>query len=523
MINDCNGKELAVTNLVTSVAGYPPAIEHPGRVAGALSEHLKVDLVRTRKKLSSDKQFVWIKRHVSPRQVFTLKRLMIDGIGFIPEHSRYYPNRTLAAQVLGFTGIDGRGLEGIEFHYNRFLKGSTSKQKILRDALGRGVVRASLGTEPVVGGENLPQIDGNHLTLTIDATIQYFTENALKKGVLKSDAKSGIAIVMDPKTGAVLSIAHYPFFNPNAFRQFSRSFWRNRAITDPFEPGSTMKIFSAAAAIDKGIAEADSIFFCENGAYRIGDDTVHDTRPHGWLTLQKIVKYSSNIGAVKIAEKMGPQVLYNGLRDFGFGQKTGIDCPGETGGSLSHYNEWAMIDTGAIAFGHGISVSAIQLITAMSAIANNGMMMKPYIVRSINNVDNSPVTTFEPQKIRQVISPGTAGIVRQIMASVVEEGGTGHRAALEGYTACGKTGTAQKVDHSGAYTQGKYCASFLGFLPEDDPCVSILVIIDEPKNNYYGGLIAAPVFKEIAHETMNYFNIPPKKRAAEPKKKGGNA
>ncbi|MGA6926835.1 MAG: penicillin-binding protein 2, partial [Desulfosarcina sp.] len=350
---------------------------------------------------------------------------------------------------------------------------------------------------------------GNNVVLTIDRTIQHIAQKALEASVTGYAAQSGMAVVMVPATGEVLALAQYPFFNPNSYTDFKRESWRNRAITDPFEPGSTMKMFSAAAAIDSGVCSPSTIFFCENGEYRIGRNTIHDTKSHGWLSLQQIVKYSSNIGSVKMAEALGPRQLHDYLSAFGFGQRSGITCPGETAGSLSPFKIWSAIDAGAISFGQGISVSAIQLVAAASAIGNDGVLMKPLLVKSITDRNGRVVKSFAPEPMRRVISVQTAATVRRILKTVITEGGTGVKAALEGYTVCGKTGTAQKIDESGTYAKGRYLSSFIGLTPADRPELAILVIIDEPKVQTYGGIVAAPAFRQIALETLTYLNIPP--------------
>ncbi|MEJ2167554.1 MAG: penicillin-binding protein 2 [Desulfobacterales bacterium] len=314
---------------------------------------------------------------------------------------------------------------------------------------------------------------------------------------------------MQPQTGALLAIAHYPSVNPNSYLEYGRFRWRNRAITDPFEPGSTIKIFSAAAALEYGNIKQNDIFYCENGAYKIGKIVVHDIRRHGWLSLQQIVKFSSNIGAAKVGEKVGAKKLYQTFRSFGFGEKTGIDCPGETTGSLSYYSAWSDIDIGAVSFGHGISVSAIQLVTAVSAIANDGNLMKPYIVKQVTDQNGLTVKAFQPRQVRRAVSARTAGIVKKIMKTVITAGGTGVNAALDGYSVCGKTGTTRKLDEDGKYSDSRHMASFVGFTPADDPQIAILVVIDEPQEIYYGGAVAAPVFKDIAQQTLNYLNVAP--------------
>ncbi len=319
---------------------------------------------------------------------------------------------------------------------------------------------------------------------------------------------------MAPETGAVLALAHFPVFNPNSFGSYHIETWRNRAITDPFEPGSTMKIFLAAAAIESGKCKPDTIFYCEGGKYKIGKNVVNDTHIYGWLSLQQIIKYSSNIGSVKVTEKMGHEILYSSLRSFGFGGKIGIDCPGETTGTLSSYRGWSEMDAGAISFGQGISVSAIQLVAAAGAIANDGLLMKPYIVQAVTDENGRLIKSFGPQKIRTVISAETSETVRNIMKSVITENGTGTMAAIDGYAVCGKTGTAQKIDESGKYAKEKYIASFIGFAPAEDPKITVLVMVDEPIKEHYGGTVAAPAFSRITQETLGYMNVSPQRGVA---------
>ncbi len=498
-IYDTNHREMALSIDVTSIVAYPPNIEEPAATSKALNKTLKIDLNSLKQRLTSDRSFVWVKRKVTPKEVKDVKALDLKGIDFISEDERFYPNKTLAAQMLGFSGTDGHGLEGIEYYYDTYLKGSTCSFTVLKDAFKRG-----FDAEKSV----MPDCSGNNLILTIDYNIQYLSERALEEAAVKFNAESGMAIVMSPKTGAILAVAHYPFFNPNSFGEFDQNLWRNRSITDPFEPGSTMKIFSACAAIEFGGYSPNAIFFCENGKYRIGKNVVRDTHPHGWLSLQQIIKFSSNIGTIKVSEMVGPEHIYKTFRNFGFGEKTGIDCPGETSGCLSHYNRWAKIDAGAIAFGQGVAVSALQLITAASAIANDGVLMAPYIVQAITDQNGRLIKSSSPRMVRRVVSLETARTVKKIMASVTTEGGTGVNAALEGYSVCGKTGTAQKIDEKRTYSDEKYIASFLGFIPAEDPEITVLVVIDEPQGKHYGSIVAAPAFKRIAHETVNYMNIP---------------
>ena len=499
-IYDRNRREMAVSIGVKSIAANPARVENIADTAQKLARNLNLNTRKVRHKLSLDKSFVWIKRKTTARETAAIENFRLPGINFVQEYNRFYPNTTLAAQALGFTGLDGKGLEGLEFYYNRQLQGAESKITIIADALGNGFRNDN---------RQILNRSGHSLVLTIDSNIQYITENALREAVNQYSAASAMAIVMQPGTGAILALAHFPTINPNSYSNFDRSLWRNRAITDPFEPGSTMKIFSAAAALETGNIKHDDIFFCENGAYKIGENVVHDISKHGWLSLQQIIKFSSNIGAVKISEKVGAKKLYQTLRSFGFGTKTGIDCPGETTGSLSHYSAWSDIDVGAISFGHGIAVSAIQLITAASAIANDGVLMKPYIVKEVSDQFGRPVKQFAPQKVRRVVSVRNTAIIKNIMQTVTTEGGTGVNAALDRYSVCGKTGTARKLDEKGSYSDSRHVASFVGFTPAVNPEIAMLVIVDEPKESYYGGVVAAPLFKKIAQQTLNYLNVAP--------------
>jgi cell division protein FtsI (penicillin-binding protein 3) len=499
-IMDANGDPLAVSVQTTSIAADPRQIKDAYAAAVRLAPRLKLSRKTLQQKLAGKRHFVWLKREVAPETVDEIRTLKLEGLLYMPETSRVYPAKAQAGQLLGFAGIDGRGLEGVEFFYEKHLQAESRQIQVSKDALGRGFDGAAAETD---------ELNGKNVQLTIDRNIQFITEKALEAAVTTHEAQNGLAVVMAPDSGAVLALAHYPYFNPNAFGEFQRDDWRNRAITDPFEPGSTMKIFSAAAAIDSGLVRADSIFYCENGTYRVGRNTVHDTKEHGWLSLQQIVKYSSNIGAVKVAETIGAKTLHHYLTAFGFGSRTQIDCPGETPGRLTNYKSWSAIDTGAISFGQGVSASALQLTAAAAAIANGGRLMRPYLVKAITDMDGQVVERRGPQTVRRVVSPQTARTIQKIMHTVTTSGGTGEAAALDGYTICGKTGTAQKIGADGRYAAGKYVASFLGFAPADTPALVILVVVDEPRKGHYGGEVAGPAFRTIAQESLHYLNIMP--------------
>ena len=505
-VYDAHYRELAVTLDTQSIGIHPKQVKDRSAVARRLSKVLRKNRKKLSRQLKTKRPFIWVKRQATHDELTAVKALALPGVVFKPAHSRIYPNQFLAGQVIGFTGVDGSGLEGVEFRYDSYLRGQTDRFTVLRDARGRG-----FDAEQAV----LPNYTGNNVVLTIDANIQFVAEQALEQTVKEFNAQSGIALVMNPKTGAILAMAHYPFIDPNNYRRFKRDRWRNRIVTDAFEPGSTMKIFTAAAAIESKSCSAQSIFYCENGSYRMGRNVIHDTHPRGWLTVAKIVKYSSNIGAAKIAGAMGRETFHALLARFGFGSKTGIDCPGETSGRLTSARHWHPIDVANIAFGQGVAVSAIQLVTAVSAIANDGVMMKPYLVQAVTDQHGRIIKNTTPKPVRRVVSVRTAQVVRRIMASVVDEGGTGTKAALASYTVGGKTGTAQKIDPDGSYSKKRFIASFIGLAPVDNPKTVVFVAIDEPLKRHYGGTVAAPAFKRITRATLGYMAASPSDKPAE--------
>ncbi|MEN8211368.1 MAG: penicillin-binding protein 2, partial [Thermodesulfobacteriota bacterium] len=494
--------ELATSIDAISITACPKKIKDPHIAAQKLAKILDLNKKSLQKTLSTKHMFAWVKRRVPPDQANEIRQLNLQGIYFEHDSKRFYPNKNLAAQIIGFTGNDNSGLEGLEFKFNSFLKGSSSKIRIKRDGNGRILN---------LDKKRRKDLKGDSIVLTIDKKIQFLSEQTLEKTVKAHRAKSGMALVMRPQTGEVLSIAHFPEFNPNNFKGYDNTIFRNRAVTDAFEPGSAMKVFTVAAALEKGLAPS-SIFFCENGNYKIGTFTIHDTHSHAWLSINHIIKFSSNIGTAKIAEAIGDKVLHNYLADFGFGDITNIASPGETSGRLIPYNKWSQIDRGAISFGQGVSVSAIQLLSGISAIANDGKLMKPMLVKKIVSNRGKTLQAYQPQTIRQVISKKSAIQVKNMMNLVVGDDGTGIKAAVDGYTVCGKTGTAQKaLKNKKGYSKKKYTSIFAGFAPKNNSELAILVVIDEPKKQYYGGDVAAPAFRTIMAESFNYLNIVPEK------------
>lgn len=503
-ILDRNMNPLAASIEAASVAACPLNIEDATQVAKALSPIVKISEKTIRTKISNDRQFAWIAKKIKKEDAKTIRKMGLAGVYIEKDTKRIYPYLDLAAQIIGFTGAEDTGLEGLEYKYNGILEGKADKVRLKR--AGKGGFLA-------VDRRKRSHLKGKSIVLTIDKKIQYLSEHALEKAVKAHRAKSGIALVMQPKTGELLAMAHYPKFNPNNFRTTSQEIFRNRAVTDPFEPGSVIKVFTAASALEKGYSPR-SIFFCENGTYKIGKFTINDSHPYQWLSINKIIKFSSNIGAAKITQTIGDKSLHQYLAAFGFGEKTDVGFSRETSGILLPPERWTKIDASAISFGQGLSVSAVQLLTGISAIANDGQLMKPLLVKKILSNKGKLLQEFHPQHVRQVVSKSTAEHISRMMHLAVQEDGTGSKAAMEGYAVCGKTGTAQKVSKNRkGYSKNRYTSIFAGFAPRYNPELSILVVVDEPMGGkYYGGDVAAPAFKKILAGSFNYLNIPPEQK-----------
>jgi cell division protein FtsI (penicillin-binding protein 3) len=516
MILDRHGEELAVEVEVDSVYADQRKITDPARTAGLLAAVLEQDEAGLVRKLGGDRHFVWLKRRVSPKTARQVRALEIPGVDLVKESKRFYPGRSLAAQVIGYAGIDSKGLEGIERKFDEQLMGNRDAAMGLRDASGRVIfAEGFFGAGGVVGG---------NVELTIDRTIQYIVEQELAATVRTYEARAGQVVVMDPGTGEILALASWPTFNPNTIGSSDDEMRRNRPVLDVFEPGSTFKVFTLAAVLDSGAVRADELTFCEQGRMELWDVAIHDDHRDGWLNTTQCLKRSSNICFAKMAQKLGKRRFYHYLRRFGFGERTHVNVPFEVRGSLAHYSKWFDVDTATIAFGQGVGTTGLQLTAALSAVANGGTLMEPQLVRRIVGADGETIGSFSPQARRRVVSRYTARLVTDMMTAVTEEGGTGIQAAMDGYLVAGKTGTAQKSMGSKGYEDGKWVTSFLGFLPSDKPRLAISVVIDEPRINHYGGTVAAPAFKRIADKTLRYLGVPsqiprahvPAKRRAEP-------
>ena len=506
-IFDRNGKELAVNIDVKSVYANPKKVTNPSETAKILSEKLNLSQKKILDRVSSDKSFVWIKRLAESESVEELQNLDITGLGYIPEPKRIYPNGHLMGQVIGITDIDSIGIEGIEYRYDRLLTGKTRKITLKRDARGHKILNDPSEIQDI----DQYKTSGHDIVLTIDSQIQYIVERQLKEGIEEMGGEKGMAIVMNPETGEVLAMASYPFLDPNNFSKFPEVNRRNLPIWYAHEPGSTMKVFLAASALDDKKVNPNSKFNCENGRRRIGSAVIRDIKPRGTLTVAEIVKYSSNIGASKIGELLGRDKYYKYLNKFGFGKKTGIGLPGESSGLLAAPRKWGPIELATISFGQGISVTSLQLVTALSAIANGGYLMKPYVIEKIVGPDGNVIEQNSPEVVTRAISYDTSYQMKQIMQGVVENG-TGKKAQIPGFSVAGKTGTAQIPNpKSGGYYSDRYIASFIGFAPVEDPAIVMVVVVEAPRKKTHGGSVAAPIFKQIAEKVLFHMGLSPKK------------
>ncbi|HVZ71773.1 MAG TPA: penicillin-binding transpeptidase domain-containing protein [Polyangia bacterium] len=513
-ILDRNGAELASTADVDSIYCNPRRLPDPREASRLLAKVLDLDRHELEKKLSQRRFFAWVKRKVTPDEAAAVKSLDLPGVAFVREPRRFYPNRALAATVMGLAGSDGRGLDGVELAYDKALRGTTSSVVGVRDALGRELAVDGLPDAPTGAGADV--------VLSIDRYLTFVTERAIADGQARTHAKDVVAVVMDPGTGEILAMASVPTFNPNDPGEAANGA-RDRAITDSYEPGSTMKTFTLASALDAGVIRADDRFDCLQGKMMVGKYSIHDTHPHGVLTAAEVFKFSSNIGATKIARRLGREGLADALDRFGFGHPTGVGLPGERSGIIRPVDKWGDIGFANVSFGQGLTVTPLQMVSGVSAIAAGGVYRAPRVVSRVVAADGSVETpTVTPD--RRVMSEHAARTMLQIMRGVTEEGGTAKQAAIDGYVVGGKTGTAQKVAN-GHYDPDKWVSSFVGVVPLEAPRLAIIVVVDEPQGGHLGGAVAAPIFKDIAEQALRYLHVPPSPDAAVAARvpKGGRA
>lgn len=504
-IVDRNGRDLAMSATAYSLYADPKILDKKKPLAKALAKELGVSTESIYGKIKDPtKRFVWIQRLMEEDKANKIKSWGIRGLSFVEEWRRVYPNESLLAHTLGFLGSEGAGLEGLEKSFESELKGNAKKVSVRRDARGRPLIADGL-----LFTENP---DGNEVKLTVDSDIQYNLENELAQAVQVHEADSAVGVILDAQTSAIVAMASVPTFDVNKAMKTAPDLRRDKVANDTFEPGSTMKTFVIATALRENLVAPNTKFFCENGSFRIGDKVIHEAETHevfGNLTVSEILAVSSNIGTTKIAFKMGADTLRQGLLDFGFGSKLGLDLPGEARGAVQPL-PWRPHLLSNISFGHGIAVTPLQMANAYAAIANGGVLNTPFIVSSLRDSETGQIREMQQKPIRRVLTPEQASQMRLMLSGVTSEGGTGKNARVPGFIVAGKTGTAQKVNPNGrGYIKGAYVSSFAGFIPATSPKFVIYVALDHPRKGFYGAQVAAPIFSRVASYVVRKEGLAP--------------
>jgi len=522
VVYDRNLHELAMSIPEDSCFAIPAEISNPSLVAHLLSGILKMDQDEIETRLTASKNFVWIARKLEAEKVQRIEALNLRGIYFQKESQRFYPKGQLAAHALGYVDIDGRGIGGIEYQYDNRLRGKPVQMLVMADARRRWYERHGPDASAA-----------SNVVVTIDQNVQYIAEKALAGAVASTHAKAGAVLVQDPATGELLALANWPTFDPNVAGSVPAEARMDRAVSAIYEPGSTFKIVTVAAALQEGITNPEEVVDCQMGSITIANHLIHDHKPFGALTVTQVVANSSDVGAIKLGLRLGAPKFYDYIRAFGFGSQTGIELPGETRGLLRRLENWSAISIGGVSMGQEVGVSPVQLIAAVSAIANGGVVHPTHVVREVRSATppaapptaggdgapDAPAVSAPPSAAAGVaadpghraISPETAATMRRILEQVVLVG-TGKKAKLNGYTSAGKTGTAQKIDPAtGRYSARDYIASFVGFAPVNSPAVTVLVVLDSPVGvgGHHGGDVAAPVFADVTQQTLSYLRVPP--------------
>jgi cell division protein FtsI/penicillin-binding protein 2 len=494
-IFDRNLNALAMSVPVDSCFAIPSEIADPGMVARLIGKVLGVSSDEIATRLAGSHSFVWIARKLPPEKAERIAAMNLRGIYFQREGGRFYPKRELAAHVLGYVDIDEKGLGGVEYSLDDQIRSKPGKMLILTDAHRRWYDSTDKAPET-----------GTSVVLTLDEKIQYIAEKELAQAIHDTQAKSGTVIVENPNTGEMLAVANWPTFNPNAAKDSNPESRMDRAASALYEPGSVFKIVTLSAAIDQGITNPKELIDCQNGAISIAGHRIHDHKSFGLLTVSQVLAHSSDVGAIKVGLRLGAPKFYGYIRAFGFGQPTGVDLPGESRGMLRRLENWTPVSVGSISMGQEIGVTPLQMITAMSAMANGGLVVRPHIVHAMRR--GTQLSELPQPPPRRVIRETTAAAMRGMLEGVVLNG-TGKLARLDGYTSAGKTGTAQKFDTAtGHYSPHQLIASFVGFAPINTPAVTILVQLDSPVGMHEGGQVAAPAFKRIAQQVLAYLDVP---------------
>jgi len=500
IIYDRNGRELAISVSSESVYAIPAEIQNYEETAAKLAAILALDENKLKNKLKKRQAFTWIKRKIEPDIARKVQLLDLPGIGLTQEGQRHYPYDNLAAHILGFNGIDSQGLDGVEMTFDSYLKGRSGSIVIEYDARGREIPQAS--------HRFVPPVEGQNIYLTIDLVIQQIVERELDRVMKETQAKAATIIAIDPRDGGILALANRPDYNPNKFAEFSPKLWRNIAVSNVYEPGSTFKIITTSAVMSEHLVKPDERFF-DPGEVEVQGRHIHCWKHggHGSQTFAEVVQNSCNVGFVNLGLRLGRDPFYRYIDSFGFGQHSNIDLPGEAKGIMINRTKATPINIATMSIGQSIAVTPVQLVTAAAAVANDGQLLRPQIVREIKDKSGQTIRGFQPDVVRQVLDSTTTKEVKEVLESVVSQG-SGKNAYIEGFKIAGKTGTAQKVG-AGGYLPGKYVASFVGFAPADNPQIAMLVIIDEPVGLYYGGQIAAPVFGAVMKDVLQYLKVNP--------------
>jgi cell division protein FtsI (penicillin-binding protein 3) len=485
---------LAMSLAVDSVFAVRSEIPDPKMVSGLLAPVLGLDANDLLGRITNSHSFCWVKRKTSPQEANRVRDLNLKGIYFQRESKRFYPKGDLAAHILGYVGLDDKGLGGLEYGMDSVIRGRPGRVLLATDARRRSFQSTEWAGKP-----------GKNLVLTLDEKIQYITEKALAEAVEKWKAPGGVAIVQNPNTGEILAMASQPTYDPNDFAKSPPEALQDRGLSWVYEPGSTFKLVTVSAVLEEKLANPDEVVNCQQGSIVLAGHVIHDHKPFGSLSVRDVVVNSSDVGAIKLGLRLGERRLYKYIRSFGFGEKTEVELPGEERGLLKPPSSWSGISIGEISMGQEIGVTPIQLVTTYSAVANGGVLFEPRLIHDL--FLGQAHDAMPPVPGHRVISGRTASLMKEILGAVVERG-TGRAAQLAGYSAAGKTGTAQKIDPSGAYSKSHYVASFVGFAPLGKPVVTILVVIDSPVGAIYGAEVAAPVFKSIAEQTLGYLNVP---------------
>lgn len=510
-IVDSNGRDLAMSAAAYSLYADPKILENRKQVARKLAKVLNQSSESVYAKIKDgSRRFVWIQRMLDQAKADEIKSWDIRGLSFVEEWRRVYPNETLLAQTLGFLGSEGQGLEGLEMEYNQALMGNKKKVVVKRDARGRPLINDGLMF--------IENPEGTELKLTVDSDLQYRLESELANAVSTFEADHAVGVILDAKTSKILALASAPTFDVNKAAKSPAEYRRNKIVTDAFEPGSTMKAFVIAAALRDGLIQPNTKFYCEKGSFRVGDRIIKEAETKEKfedLTVSEILAVSSNVGTTKIAFKMGQERLRQGLLDFGFGQRLGVDLPGEARGMVQSL-PWRQHLLSNISFGHGISSTPLQMANAFAAIANGGVLNTPYIVESMRDAETGELVEVQPKPIRRILTTEQAAQMRAMLVGVTTKGGTGGNAKVDGFMVAGKTGTAQKVNPNGrGYLRGQYVSSFGGFIPANDPKFVIYIAVDSPKKSYYASTVAAPVFARVASYAVRKEGIAPLQLADE--------